>query len=93
MKSDKSLLFLSPQQNKLKEIWDKYCKRKTAEDDNVKIKASPVMPCTLLVFKGSAFLQIFFPRKTSLSFGLLLKPGLGSWTRTLKNLDPKKPGP
>ena len=25
--------------------------------------------------------------------GLLLKPGPGPWTRTLKNLDPEEPGP
>ena len=30
--------------------------------------------------------------KNKRSFWLLLKPGLGPWTRTLGNLDPEKPG-
>ena len=34
----------------------------TAEDNNVKIKVFPNIPCTFLLFKTSAFLQIFFPR-------------------------------
>ena len=31
-------------------------------------------------------------RKNSHAKGLLLKPGPRPWTRTLKNLDPEKPG-
>ena len=34
----------------------------TAEDNNVKIKVFPNIPCTFLLFKASTFLQIFFPR-------------------------------
>ena len=34
----------------------------TAEDNNVKIKVFPNIPCTFLLFKVSAFLQLFFPR-------------------------------
>ena len=35
---------------------------KTAEDDNAKINIFPNILCTFLLFKASAFLQIFFPR-------------------------------
>ena len=58
--SDKSLL--SSEQNKLKysETW--FCRRKTSEDDNAKISVPPNIPCTFLLFKASAFFQIFFPR-------------------------------
>ena len=38
-----------------------FCRRKTAED-NPKINFSPNIPFTFLLFKGSAFLHIFFPR-------------------------------
>ena len=40
----------------------RFCRRKTAEDNNAKINVSPNIPCTFLLFKASAFLQIFFPR-------------------------------
>ena len=36
--------------------------------------------------------NFFVVTYTCLSW-LLLKPGPGPWTRTLKNLDPEKPGP
>ena len=43
-----------------KTIWKKsetqFCRRKTAEDNNAKIKVFPN------IFKANAFLQIFFPR-------------------------------
>ena len=35
----------------------------TSEDNNAKISVFPNMPCTFLLFKASAFLQVFFPRK------------------------------
>ena len=57
---DKSLL--PPEQNKLMESETKFCRRKTAEDNNAKINVFPNIPCTFLLFKTSAFLQIFFPR-------------------------------
>ena len=47
------------------EIW--FCRRKTSEDD-VKINVSTDIPCTFLLLKASAYLQIFFPRKTSFKF-------------------------
>ena len=64
MNSDKTLL--SPEQDKLKEIWDTLCRRKTAENDNAKIKVSSNMPGTFLLFKASAFLQIFFSSKSKI---------------------------
>ena len=33
------------------------------EDDNAKKNFSPNIPCTLLLFKASAFYQIFFSKK------------------------------
>ena len=59
--SDKSLISLD--QNKLKEIWDTVCRRERAEHDNAKINVSANIPCTFFLFKGSAFLHIFFPIK------------------------------
>ena len=59
--SDKTLL--SPEQINLKEIWDRFCRRKTVEDDYANINVPPNIPCTILLFKVSAVLQIFFPRK------------------------------
>ena len=34
------------------------------KDDNAKVNVPPDIPCTFLLFKASAFLQIFFPRKS-----------------------------
>ena len=59
--SNKSLL--SPHQNKLKSE-TRFCRRKTAEDDNANINVPQNIPCTFLLFKVSAFLQIFFLRKS-----------------------------
>ena len=39
-----------------------FCSQKTAEDNSTKINVSPNIPCTFLLSKSSAFLQIFFPR-------------------------------
>ena len=39
-----------------------FVKRKTAEDNNAKTNVSPNIPCIFLLFKASAFFQIFFPR-------------------------------
>ena len=39
-----------------------FCRQKTAEDDNAKINVFPIIPCTFLLFKASAFLQIFSSR-------------------------------
>ena len=38
------------------------CGRKTAENNNAKIKVFRNIHCTFLFFKATAFLQIFFPR-------------------------------
>ena len=74
MKSDKGIF--SPKRNKLKEIQD-IGRQKTAKDDitisiivkiNVKINVSPNVHCNFLLFKSSAFLQIFFLRKASFKF-------------------------
>ena len=40
----------------------RFCRRKTAEDNNTKISVFPNISCTFLLFKVSAFLQVFFPR-------------------------------
>ena len=37
-----------------------FCRQNTAEDNNAEINLSPTIPCTFLLFKTSAFLQIFF---------------------------------
>ena len=39
-----------------------FCGQKTAEDNNAEINVSPNIPCTFLLFKASAFLEIFFSR-------------------------------
>ena len=67
--SDKSLL--SPEQNKLKKSETRFCRRKTAEENNAKINVSPNIPSTFFLFKTSTFLQIFFPR--NLIFRQVLK--------------------
>ena len=36
---------------------------KTMEQDNIKIKISPNRSCTILLFKASEFVQIFFSKK------------------------------
>ena len=41
----------------------RFCRRKTAEDSNAKINIFPNMPCTFSLFKASAVLQSFFPKK------------------------------
>ena len=48
---------LSPEQNKLKEIWDTVLQTKDTWRN-----ASPNISCTFLLFKANEFLQIFFPR-------------------------------
>ena len=53
--SDKSLL--SPEQSEVR-----FCRRKAAEDNSAKLNISANVPCTFLLFKATAFLQIFFPR-------------------------------
>ena len=64
-KSDKRLL--SPKQQK-KKSETRFCRRKIAKDDNVKINVSKNITCTFLLFKASVFLQIFFLRKPSFKF-------------------------
>ena len=80
--SHKSLLF--PKQNNLKEIWDTVLqtKDKNAEDKNAKINVFPNIPCIFLLFKASAFLQIFFPR--NLLFRQVLKTSVFFNSKYLK---------
>ena len=54
--------FYLPNKTILKKSETSFCGRKTAEDNNVKINVFPNISCTFLLFKASAFLQIFFPR-------------------------------
>ena len=56
-------VFYLPKKNNLKEIWDTE-RRKTAEDDDTKINVSLNIPFTFLALKASAFIQIFFLRKS-----------------------------
>ena len=56
--SDKSLL--SPENNNLKKSETRFCRWKTAEDNNAKLNVFHHIPCTFLLFKVSVFLQIFF---------------------------------
>ena len=51
MKFYKSLL--SSEQSKQQKNQKQFCRRNTTEDDNVKIKVSPNIPCTFLLFKAS----------------------------------------
>ena len=64
MKSDKSL----PNKTNQKKFQAWFCRKKTAEDNNLKINIFLNILCTFLLFKANAFLQIFFPRKTSFKF-------------------------
>ena len=54
--------FFLPNKTILKKSDTRFCRRKTAEDNNTKINDFPNIPCTCLLFKASVFLQIFFPR-------------------------------
>ena len=54
--------FYLPSKANQKKSETQFCRRKAAEDNNAKINVSPNIPCTFLLFKASAFLQIFFPR-------------------------------
>ena len=51
-------VFYLPIKANQKKSETRFCRRKTAEDDNAKINVSPNIPCTFLLFKGSAFIQI-----------------------------------
>ena len=42
--------------------------RQTAEDDGLKIIVSPDIPCTFLLLKAGACLQMFFPKHYLTSF-------------------------
>ena len=55
--------FYLPSKTNLKKSGTWIYRRKTPEEVNVKINVSPNIPCTFLLFKASAFLQIFVPRK------------------------------
>ena len=55
---------LSTMQKKKKKL-RQFCRWTTAERDNVKINLSSNIPFVFLLFKICAFLQNFFPRKTS----------------------------
>ena len=43
-----------------------FCRRKTAEGDNANTNVSPNISCTFLPYKVSAFLQVFFLRKSKI---------------------------
>ena len=58
--------FYIPIKTNQKKSETRFYRRKTAEDDNATINVSANIPCTFLLFKGSAFLQIklkFWKRK------------------------------
>ena len=54
--------FYLPNKTTEKKSETQFCRRKTAEDNNAKIKVLSNIPCTFFLFKASAFLQIFVPR-------------------------------
>ena len=55
--------FNLPNHSVQKKSETRFCRRKTAENDNANINVPPIIPCTFLLFKVSAFLEIFFPKK------------------------------
>ena len=56
--------FYLPNKTILKKSETRFCRRKSAEDDNANINAPLNIPCTFLLFNVSAFLPFFFPRKS-----------------------------
>ena len=61
----------------------RFCRWKTVEDNNnAKMNASPNIPCTFLLFKASAVLQIFFPR--NLLFQQVLRMSIFLISKCLK---------
>ena len=60
--------FYLPNKKIQKKSERRFCKRNTGEDSNTKIKVFPNIPCTFLLFKARAFLQIFFPKSFEKSF-------------------------
>ena len=67
----------------LKKSEIRFCRQKTADDNDAKINVFPNIPCTFLLFKASAFLQIFFPR--SLLFRQVLRTSVflsSKWLKT-----------
>ena len=61
----KSKKDLNNKEKKKKKKLRQFCRWTTAEGDNVKINLSSNIPFVFLLFKICAFLQNFFPRKTS----------------------------
>ena len=53
--------FYLPSKTNQKKYGTQFYRRKTAEDNNAKINVSPNIPRTFLLFKSSAFFQIFLP--------------------------------
>ena len=60
----------------------RFCRRKRAEDNNAKINIFPKIPCTFLLFKVRAFLQIFFP--INLLFRKVLRTSVFLNSKSLK---------
>ena len=56
-------VFYLPNKTILKKSETRFFRRKTAEDNNAKINVFPSTPCTFLLFKARALLQIFFLKK------------------------------
>ena len=54
--------FYLPSKANQKKSETQFCRRKAAEDNNAKINVSPNIHCIFLLFKASAFLEIFIPR-------------------------------
>ena len=55
-------VFYLPRKTNPKQSETQFCRRKTAEDNDAKINVFPNIPGIFLLFKATAFLQIFFPR-------------------------------
>ena len=54
--------FYLPSKTNQKKSETRFCRPKSAEDSNAKINVSPNISCTFLIFKASAFFQIFVPK-------------------------------
>ena len=80
--------FYLPSKTNLKRYETWFCRWKTAQDDNAKIKFSPNIPGTFLLVKTTAFLQIFFLR--NFLFPQVLRTSVLLNNKSLKTLNKRR---
>ena len=80
--------FYLPSKMNLKKYETWFCRGKTAQDDNAKIKFSPNIPGTFLLVRASAFLQIFFLR--NFLFPQVLRTSVFLNSKSLKTLNKRR---